>query len=166
MDTCNKEDNYECFTCNRLFSGRVFEISREWNRTDFSKEIPEVEIQDAWGLECYCSTICLVARRGILMALEGVPIHPADIGPVERCAKCGGPVEMDQFHLAYVETSTDVQGWIGYTVDVDYLAVVCNTCMPRVAANKVPADLSRSDENEQEELAGGVASSIELHEAN
>lgn len=111
-------DSYECFSCNRIFRGRVFEIAREWNRTHFSDGIPEVEIRDSWVLECFCSQDCLNRCREEVMAREGVPIHRPDIGPIEPCAKCGRPIDMTQFHLTYVVSgsrrpfsTTERTGW-------------------------------------------------------
>lgn len=125
-------DEYECFTCQIRFKGRVFSIAREWERVHFGKALPEVEIVDADGLECYCSKICLEQRCEEVMAREEVPIRRPDIGPVERCAKCGGPVDMCEFHLAYIEDEYVDEGTCGSrTIDVDYLAVVCSRCRPR-----------------------------------
>jgi hypothetical protein len=106
------EDEFECFTCNKKFKKRVFEISREWDCVDFKKAIPEVEIEGAYGLECYCSWSCLETRRAEVMASEGVPIRRPGLEPFEICAKCGGPVDMAKFHLAYVEEETITEGMI------------------------------------------------------
>lgn len=132
METHELDDeSYRCFTCNAVFRGRVFEIAREWERTHFSSTIPEVEIVDAYGLECYCSQTCLDARRDMVMAAEAVPIRRVDgIGPVNPCANCGGPVDMTEFHLAYAGMCSDMRGAMALTVDVDYLAVLCKKCHP------------------------------------
>ncbi|MGF6447594.1 DNA-directed RNA polymerase subunit N (RpoN/RPB10) [Paraburkholderia youngii] len=53
------DDEYECFTCFRRIWQSMFNISREWERVDFSKALPEVDIIDTYGLECYCSKRCL-----------------------------------------------------------------------------------------------------------
>ncbi len=95
------EGEYECFTCSVRFKWRVFSITREWERVHFGKALPEIEIVGAEGLECYCSKPCLARRRDEVMVREGVPIRYPDIVPVERCAKCGGPVDMSEFHLTY-----------------------------------------------------------------
>ncbi|MBB5463681.1 hypothetical protein [Paraburkholderia sp. Cpub6] len=126
------EDEYECFTCNIRFKGRVFSITREWERVDFTKSLPVIEIADAEGLECYCSRACLEKRRDEVMAKEGVPIRYPDIGPVESCAKCAEPVDMTEFHLTYLQDeSVDEGTFVSRTIDVDYLAVVCKQCHPR-----------------------------------
>jgi hypothetical protein len=54
------------------------------------------------------------------MATEGVRVCRPDIGPIEMCAICAGPVDMTSFHLTYFDSATDVSGMVGYTVDVDY----------------------------------------------
>jgi hypothetical protein len=115
----------------QVFQSTVFEIIREWNRTHFEDDPPSVEIQGAWGLECYCSRECLNARRVAVMAAENVPIRRPGIGPVETCAKCGGPVDMTCFHLTYLESSSkNVTEFVSNTVSLDYLAVVCHQCHP------------------------------------
>ncbi len=125
------DDEYECFTCKRRFRVSVFSISREWERVDYRGEMPSVEIVGSYGLECYCSQACAAARRHLVMVKEGVPIRCPGIGPLELCAKCRAPVEMDEFHLTYVEShEVHVSGFIRRTVDIDYLAVLCRKCRP------------------------------------
>ena len=106
-------DEYQCFTCNRRFRGRVFEVVKEWDRTLFEDEPPSVEIEGSTGLECYCSKRCLDARLALVMAAEGAPICPPGIGPIEMCAKCNGPVDMTRFHLTYLESCSGMYG--GYS---------------------------------------------------
>lgn len=129
METLD-EDSYQCFTCDRIFSGRVFEVGREWNRVHFDYEPPEFEVSEGTGLECYCSQACLDARCPVVMANEDVPIRRPGIGPVESCARCGGPVDMAEYHRTYLATCTDMVNRVGYTVDADYLAVLCAKCAP------------------------------------
>jgi predicted nucleic-acid-binding Zn-ribbon protein len=125
-------DQYECFTCSIRFKERVFNIIREWERVHFDTKLPEIEIEDAYGLECYCSQTCLEGRRDEVMEREGVPIRRPGTGPVESCAKCGGPVDMSEFHLTYIEDEAiDTGMYVSSVINVEYLAVVCNRCRPR-----------------------------------
>jgi hypothetical protein len=80
------DDEYECYTCLKRFKGRVFNIGREWERVHYGAEIPEIEIEDAWGLECYCSHSCQEARRAGVMALEDVPILRQELDPL-KCVR-------------------------------------------------------------------------------
>ncbi|MGT2476484.1 hypothetical protein [Paraburkholderia terrae] len=135
------EDDYECYTCDRMFNGRVFQVCREWDRVHFEYDPPEVEISDATALECYCSQACMDARCSLVMANEGVPIRLPGLGPIERCAKCGGPVDMAEYHKTYLATCTDMVNGIGHTVDVDYLAVLCAKCAPhRTTAGRAESE--------------------------
>lgn len=152
METLD-EDDYECFTCNRIFKGRVFEIAREWERVHFSESIPEVEIEDSRGLECYCSQLCANLRREEVMAREGVPIRHPGLGPIEPCSKCGAPIDMTQFHVTYVDSCVDVHGFVGVSVDVNYLAVVCSTCRPRHEARREAVDVDQFREEDERERA-------------
>jgi len=57
-----------------------------------------------------------------------------DIGPIEVCSRCGGPVVMTDLHLTYVEEEVDF-GSNSSTFDVNVLdtqvlAVVCQKCAP------------------------------------
>jgi hypothetical protein len=114
------DDEYECFSCNRRFKSRVFNISREWERVHFEYSIPEVEIEGSYGLECYCSLQCLAARRVEVMAKEGVPIRRPGVEPIEICAKCGGFVDMAEFHLTYLEDEQIYKGTFPVqVVDID-----------------------------------------------
>lgn len=66
------------------------------------------------------------------MEREEVPIRRPGIGPVESCAKCGGPVDMSEFHLTYIEDEGIDDGLsVSRTINVEYLAVVCKRCCPR-----------------------------------
>lgn len=126
------DDEYQCFTCKRVFRSPVFDISRGWERTHFDEEIPSVEIEDSYGLECYCSRACRDARRDLVMRDEGVPIQRPGIGPIESCVRCGGPVDMAEFHLTYVESQeVAVNDLIMEPIDVQYLAVLCKMCRPK-----------------------------------
>ena len=83
------------------------------------------------GLECYCSRDCLDARRPVVMAAEKVPTQWPGIGPVEACAKCGGPVDMTCFHRTYLEScSKHESDFVLNTLSVEYLAVLCQHCHP------------------------------------
>ncbi|CAG9219342.1 hypothetical protein BCAR13_410049 [Paraburkholderia caribensis] len=141
------DDEYECLTCNRRFNSRVFNISREWERVDFECLIPEVEIEGSYGLECYCSLQCLVARRAEVMAREDVPIRRPGLEPIEICAKCGGPVDMTDCHLTYVEDET-IDQWMFevQVVSTADLAVVCRQCRPLTRADSGSFVMYENDE--------------------
>ncbi|TCG02932.1 hypothetical protein BZM27_52185 [Paraburkholderia steynii] len=70
------------------------------------------------------------------MASEGVPIRRVGTTPIEMCAKCGGPVDMSEFHLAYLEDESKIEGLFqARTVSLDYLAVICRQCRPLTLAD-------------------------------
>ncbi|WP_155681571.1 hypothetical protein [Burkholderia stagnalis] len=127
MDTVDS-DAYECFHCGRQFRTTVFEVIRERERMHFDTDPPTIEVQEAEGLECYCSCACLAARAPIVMAREKTPIRSPGFGPVEVCARCEGPVDMTRFHLTYLASSAMHEGFAMRTLEVDYLAVVCDHC--------------------------------------
>jgi len=145
-------DEYQCFSCSKRFRSRVFSITREWECVHFEYYLPEIEIENSCGLECYCSFECLSERRAEVMKREGVPIRRPGLEPIEICAKCGGPVNMAEFHLTYLEDEGLHRGTFGIqTVDVDYLAVVCRQCRPRTL-NEYEYLVSCDDREKSEEL--------------
>lgn len=148
------DDEYQCFNCNRIFRGRVFEVTGEWNRTHFEDELPSVEVEGSVGLECYCSRRCLDARLRLVMAAEGVPIRHPGIGPIEKCAKCNGPVDMTRFHLTYLEDCVEY----ATTLELDYLAVVCQHCE---AVGELGAELLDTYDRSSCECPSDIALSVD-----
>lgn len=124
----DSNNRLRCCYCDDEFSVRVFEISREWHCIHFECRIPEVEINDSLSLEYYCSRFCLTMRKHEVMERAGIPIRRAGIGPIERCAKCGGPVDMTRFHLAVVEEEYTCDDCGIQMAQSIVLAVVCNRC--------------------------------------
>lgn len=61
-------------------------------------------------------------------ARERTPISHPGIGPVEVCARCQGPVDMTRFHLTYLASAALNEGFSMRSLEIDYLAVVCDQC--------------------------------------
>lgn len=140
----------ECMACGRMFGPVMYDVTRAFERVCFypAHRFPQVDITDAKGIGIYCSANCRQTALPALMSVEDVPI-PSErpgIGPIETCAKCKKTVDMTVFHLAYSETKTREDGdGTATTLDLDYLAVVCNGCAPRCgteeAATRATAEL-------------------------
>jgi hypothetical protein len=82
-------------------------------------------------------------RHHLVMLAKGVPIRHPGIQPIELCAKCRGPVVIEERHLTYVEShgmheSTSVVR----DVHVDYLAVLCRKCRPRESCERTVVELA------------------------
>ena len=140
----------ECTACGRMFGPVMFDVTRAFERVCFypAPRAPEVGITDAEGIGIYCSAGCRQMALPALMLVEDVSIPAVrpDIGPIEDCARCKGPVDMAAFHMTYTECETRENGdGTATTLDLDYLAVVCNGCAPRCgtdgAAAQAPAEL-------------------------
>lgn len=127
---------YECFQCKRLFTRHVFGLTREREKVEFFEDsYPEISIEDAEGLTCYCSSACMYLHYPSVMAAQGVPIpkHRPQIGPTETCAVCQGPVDMTRWHLTYLTDEFEDNGLVAQPLDTGHLrtiAVVCDTCVP------------------------------------
>lgn len=127
---------YTCMVCEKHFRSPLYEIARGYERTIFfdGDRMPEVEPIDSEGIGTYCSIGCFNQDRDKLLVKENVRATFPGIGPVEVCSRCGKPVDMAQFHLAWTEEKLNCQ-W-GQFIDVlqpiyaQSLAVVCQQCVP------------------------------------
>lgn len=126
---------FECEHCGKTFSGSLFDVARESECVEFRDgQLPSVGIRGCEPIAGFCSRECRAQDIRKVMGREGVPIRPVGLGPIEPCAKCGGPVDMTAFHLTYVASDFKIDDFDHFTVlGVDYLAVVCNRCHGAVA---------------------------------
>lgn len=130
------DDCFFCETCNKPFRTPLFDVTRDFERTIYFEEprYPEVEIVGANAIANFCSASC--RNRKLPKLLENATVRATypGIGPIETCSRCGGAVQMSEFHLAYVvmETKQDWdQGMFGVEVaDAEVVAVVCQRCEP------------------------------------
>jgi hypothetical protein len=122
-------DHFECFHCHKIFQGRVYEVVRERSRLHFDGRVPHVESDNFCGLECYCSRSCLDARVDRVMAREHVPATYPGRSRIANCAICHASVDRTAYHFAYLATLSEPIDEITWdTVELDYLAVLCETC--------------------------------------
>jgi len=130
MET-NDEFEFECETCGVMFREMLYEVAKEIDRVHYREgAVEEVEILGGENLANFCSKQCRNATLVAVMAREGVPIKRVGVDPIEPCAKCGGPVDMSDYHLTYVEQDIKFLPTSAVPQDVDYLAVVCRNCAP------------------------------------
>lgn len=128
---------FECRACGTVFSGVWFHLTRSLERVHFDgpTDIPEVETSQAEGLAEFCSQSCLETGERAVMAQQRVPI-PAirpNIGPIEACAKCSGPVDTSDWHLTFTEGSLEELPFGSAVLELDYVAVVCRNCSAKPA---------------------------------
>lgn len=143
----SNEWNDECFycdLCNKAFRSPLYDVTKEYDYTIFFNELrtPEVEIMGAKVIANYCSKLCREKHRYQILKREKIQATFPDIGPVEKCSRCHGPVLMTSFHLTYVEMDT-VQNWDQTIFGADVLnakviSVVCKNCEP------VPFNIARA----------------------
>lgn len=128
------DEAFFCETCGKPFRTPMFDVAKEYERTIFQENdnMPEFEIIGSVGIGEYCSKVCRDQARGDLLLRENVRATYPDIGPIEPCSRCGKPVDMTKFHLAYVESVLDLEpGHMSTNVlESVVLAVLCNTCSP------------------------------------
>ncbi|SAK48337.1 hypothetical protein AWB75_01124 [Caballeronia catudaia] len=127
-------DNFECFHCHTIFRDGVYEIVHERCRLHFEERVPYVENQDLRGIECYCSRACLEARLDGVMIREKIPVTRPGPDRVANCAVCRLPVDRTNFHRAYLATLSEPVDDITWdTVQMEYLAIICEDCNRLVA---------------------------------
>ena len=129
----SQPDDYECFECKKSFQTIVFSLNRQYERVEFEHSMPIISVEDAEGLTCYCSSVCMRLHFPKAMAEQNTPI-PAqrpDLGPIEACAVCKGPVDMTRFHLAFELEKFKDEGWSAQPLWQEYVAVVCSECAPQ-----------------------------------
>jgi hypothetical protein len=124
------DDAFFCDTCDKPFRYPQFDTAKEFERTIFNSDLPEVEIVNSEGIGQYCSSSCRDQARSDLLQRENVRATYPDIGPIEFCSRCSAPVDMTKFHLAYVESVFDGE-WDRMSVNVleaTVVAILCNVC--------------------------------------
>lgn len=125
----NDDDiEFECDACGVMFRGTLFGIDREYNKVIYGEQSTEVAVRDSETSAGFCSLACRNLARAAALRREGVPERRVGIEPIEPCAKCGGPVDMADWHLTFVESDIDFSSGCGQVLDLDYLAVVCKRC--------------------------------------
>ena len=144
--------DFECMTCGTMFERRWFDIGRSFQRVHFRSPgaLDEIEVADAEGIGVFCSQDCLDAGRASLMQEQGVPIPSVrpGLGPVEKCAKCAGPVDMSAWHLTYTDGEYEEEKNGVRAIEVDYIAVVCRQCAPRGGKSAVALETGHDDRRE------------------
>jgi hypothetical protein len=128
----NNDMEFECESCGVMFKETLYGIDREQNKVIFcDKGLLEVDIRSSENIANFCSHSCRERGREAVMRKEQVPERRVGVEPIEPCAKCGGPVDMSDWHLTYVESDTRFTGDVGDTLDIDYLVVLCKRCTER-----------------------------------
>lgn len=128
--------DYQCATCQVMFSSPLFDISRADEKvveTPGQEHECYVDIRRSMEVATFCSVACRDQGRAAVMTSEGVLMlsDRPGIEAVEKCAVCRGPVDTRQWHLTYTE-SDFIEPGESIVEDIDYLAVVCNECEAKI----------------------------------
>lgn len=128
------DDCFYCDSCDKPFRSPSYQVVKEYEYTTFydSPRTPEVEIMGADVIANYCSIICRKKHRNQILERENIHATFPNIGPIEVCSRCNGPVLMTCFHLAFVEIDTE-QNWeqpmFGVKdINSEVMSVVCRIC--------------------------------------
>ncbi len=141
------DECFYCETCGAAFRARMFDISKDHERTIFFEgdRPPEVEIAESVTIGQFCSQHCRDQARVDILRQENIRATYPGIGPVETCSRCGNPVDMTVFHRTYVEYETE-HDWGHFVAEVHnatVVAIVCHRCNKppglTVASEKIAA---------------------------
>lgn len=151
------EDFGRCDTCEAGLTSRYSSFNRLVERIDYDRpgETPDdqatITILRDDVLGEFCGEVC--AMPSVLLALfeRGLRHSGGGAGPIETCAKCGGPVDLTQPHVAYqlMDQTETRKPWLIsiHTHEAETLAYVCQHCDGDLAADGM--NLLESVEDEQ-----------------
>jgi hypothetical protein len=153
-----KNDYGVCEVCSKPLIARHFTFNRHVERCHYGQNESDdgvsIEVLRAEDLSAYCSRECAWPAIMSALAERGVRHTGSGVGPIEVCAKCGGPVLMSEPHIAYnVHDETEQRKpWLKQIEvhESEALADVCVRCDGDVAADA--ANLPESIEFEALEM--------------
>jgi hypothetical protein len=92
--------------------------------------LPEVDIQEATCLSCYCCKEH--AMDGVQKYLLQVGAKPlwSDVRPIETCACCEKDFDATRSHKTLVLSVEEGPFTSPTTLEVEYVARFCNKCVP------------------------------------
>lgn len=132
-------ENYgECDACGVSLTARYWTFDRLVERVDYNRpgDTPSssatVTVLRSETLEQMCSEDCARLVAFLRLAERGLRQGECGTGPIEVCAKCGGPVDLTQSHVAYqlMDQTESRQPWLTMInpIDSEILAYVCSAC--------------------------------------
>lgn len=136
MSPYNASINFECTFCGSLVGDALFDVAREYERMRYKDSSDgfevAIDISTSESLAGFCSKLCRHQGGASVMATMRirVPNQRPAFGPIEVCARCGGPVDMSDWHLVFLESDTNTKWTLVEPDEIEYIAVVCRTCAP------------------------------------
>jgi ssDNA-binding Zn-finger/Zn-ribbon topoisomerase 1 len=150
------EDFVECDTCGASLDVRFWSFDRLVQRFDYDRQgdTPDdcatVTVLRDEMLGQFCDDDC--ARLTALpdLAERGLKLVECGAGPIETCAKCGGPVDLTEPHVFYqlMDQTVTHKPWLSSVQphDTEALAYVCPRCDGDLTADEmnVPETMDES----------------------
>ena len=150
-------ENYgECDACGVSLTARYWTFDRLVERIDYNRpgDTPgssaTVAVLRSETLDQSCCEDCarLVASLGL--AQRGLRQLQCANGPIEICAKCGGPIDLTRSHVAYqlMDQTESRQPWLTslHPIDSESLAYVCPSCDDDLAAYEMDDSESETED--------------------
>ena len=140
------EDFGCCGACAASLTARYTSLNRLVERTDYDRpgETPDDQAtittlrDDVLGE--YCDAVCAMPSALLVLFERGLRHAGGGAGPIETCAKCGGPVDLTEPHVTYQlmdQTETRKPWLISIQPhDAEVLAYVCQRCDGDLAADE------------------------------
>jgi hypothetical protein len=136
-------DFNNCPVCNKKLSNHFYSFDRHVEVSQYKQFMGSTSLTVLRSepiAEC-CSAECAWSSIFLGLAERGLKLTGGGVGPIEVCAKCGGPVDMSEPHVSYVyhDQTFEEQPWLS-SITVHYaegLADVCIRCDGDVAADEL-----------------------------
>ncbi len=137
----------ECDTCGASLGARYWSFNRLVERVDYDRqgETPDdcatitVLRDDVLGQ--FCDDGCAKITAWSDLAGRGLRLIECGAGPIETCAKCGGPVDLTEPHVFYqlMDQTETRRPWLNTIQphDTEALAYVCSRCDGDLAADEM-----------------------------
>ena len=150
------QENYGvCDICGDALSARYWTFDRLVERYDYDRQgdtpgcSAAVTVLRNETLDQCCDADCAHLAATLGLAQRGLKQRACGSGPVETCAKCGGPVDLTKPHVLYqlMDQTESRQPWLTMiqSVDSESLAYVCPGCDDDLAAYEMDVPESETE---------------------
>jgi hypothetical protein len=136
-----------CDTCMTPLTDRYWSFDRQVEQFVYDQpghtpaECASVTVLRSEPLGFYCGRGCAFPAALLLLAERGLRSTECGAGPIETCAKCGGPVDLTKPHVLYqlMDQTETRKPWLIsiQPLELESLAYVCPRCDGDLTANEM-----------------------------
>lgn len=144
----SKSENFgECEACGASLGARYWSFNRLVERLDYDRQgdAPDdcatITVLSDEPLGQFCGDGCARLTALLGLAERGLRLFDCGTGPIETCAKCGGPVDLTEPHVFYqlMDQTETRKPWLNTIQPHDFesLAYVCPRCDGDLTADEM-----------------------------